>query len=198
MKDIKITDDVVIYNDLPRGWANSKCQPLWHKKVYYMWKRMWRRVYTNIYYFGSLIYSSFKYLSNYVKWIKSQPRFEEFCNTCDKISWSIDKDAKCPGNKNYYPEYMTLMTKSENTQECINRNGNFNFNPKPKQPVIGIPLYNTNKTILALSIRDVSNYGFDKGSISRCIAKIHKFHKGYKWFRVNYKHNKKYRIKMTI
>ena len=190
MKEIRITDDIVIYNDMERGWIAGKYQPLWHRKVYDIWRSMWKRVYTELYWFGSLIHPSFKYLTNYVKWLESQPRFEEFCTTCNTISWSVDKDAKCLGNKNYYPEYMTLMTKSENCTEKNNRNGN----PSLKRiiPVIGIPLDDTKKIILVASIKDVSNYGFDSGNVSRCIAKKknHKSHKGYKWYKVNYKHNK--------
>ena len=93
-----------IVNDMPRGWAYGKYQPSWHHKVYDMWLHMWRRVYRDIHYFGSLIHPSFKYLSNYVKWIKTQPNFDDFCNSCDTVMWSIDKDTKYFGNKNYYPE----------------------------------------------------------------------------------------------
>ena len=193
MKDINITDDVVIYNDMEYGWIAGKYQPSWHKKVYHMWMNMWKRVYNKIYWFGSLIHPSFQYLSNYVKWIESQPNFEDFCKTCNIIRWSVDKDAKYPGNKNYYPDYMTLMTSSENSKEAINRNGS--PNPNPKQPLLGLPLYDTKKIILATSTQDVTKYGFDQSAVSKCLNKRHKFHKGYKWLRVYYKHNKKYRIK---
>ena len=191
MSEIRITDDVIIYNDMPRSWLHGKYQPSWHRKVYDMWRDTWRRVYGDIHWFGSLVHPSFKYLSNYVKWVESQPRFEEFCETCDKTMWSIDKDAKYPGNRDYYPEYITLMYHSENSQERINRNGN----PKPKQSVIGIPSDDTNKIVLTISQKDVSSYGFDQGGVSSCIRKKCKTHKGYKWYRVNYKHNKTYRIK---
>ena len=195
MKGINITDDVVIYNDMPRGWTSRKYQPLWHTKVYDMWVRMWRRVYTRLYWFGSLIHPSFKYLSNYVAWIESRPRFEEFCSTCDKVMWSVDKDSKFSGNRDYYPEYMTLMTGSENSKERNARNGLPGL--KRMKPVIGIPLDNINKIILTISRQDVSNYEFDPSSVGKCVAKKKKYktHKGYKWFRLSYKHNKKYRIK---
>ena len=96
MKEIYITDKAVIYNDMPKGWIRGKYQPRWHKKVYGMWMNMWKRVYGHKNYFGSLIHPNFKYLSNYVEWIESQLNFDEFCNTCSTIRWSIDKDAKYP------------------------------------------------------------------------------------------------------
>lgn len=191
MREYHITDNVAIFNDMPRGWITGKHRPYWHKKVYDMWRHTWERLYDNIYYFGSLIHPSFKYFSNYVKWIESQPRFEDFCSTCDTTSWSVDKDSKYLGNKNYYPEYMTLMLKSENTRERNNRNGN----PNPKQSVLGVPLDYTNKIILTLSIKDVSNHEFHIGNVGSCIRKERKTHKGYKWYKVNYKHNKYLRIK---
>lgn len=191
MREIYITDNVVVYNDMERGWVTGKCQPSWHERIYDMWRNMWKRVYSNVYYFGSLIHPSFKYLSNYVKWIESQPRFEEFCATCNKTKWSIDKDSKHLRNKNYYPECMTLMLGGENSIECINRNGHLNT----KQAVLGVPLDDTNKITLAISHNDVSNYGFNQSAVSRCLAKIRKSHKGYRWYKVNYKHNKIYRIK---
>ena len=83
------------------------------------------------------------------------------------------------------------MTQSENCIECINRNGT----SKPKQPVVGIPLDDTKKIILTISQKDVTKYGFDLGNVNRCLNKKQKSHKGYKWLRVNYKHNKKFRIK---
>lgn len=199
MKGVCITDKVVIYNDMPRGWIAGKYQPRWHEKVYDMWRDMWRRVYSNVYYFGSLIHPSFKYLSNYVDWIESQPRFEEFCKSCNITRWNIDKDLKCLGNRYYYPEYMTLMTQSDNSIEAINRNGAPTLKKecarKRMKPVLGISLDATKKIVLTIARQDVSNYGFEPGHVSSCIAKKRKTHKGYKWHRVNYKHNKHLRVK---
>ena len=202
MKGYHITNDVVIYNDMERGWVRGKYQPKWHKKVYDMWKNMWKRVYTELHWFGSLIHPSFQYLSKYVKWIEFQPRFEEFCKTCDTTMWSIDKDSKHLGNRYYYPEYMTLTTQSENTRERNIRNGHpmlkkeyaSKSGRKRMKPVIGIPLGITDKTILVLSTRGVAKYGFHPGNVSECLTKKRKSHNGYKWLKVNYKHNRKYRI----
>ena len=201
MREIHITDTVIIYNDIP-GYLSKK-YPKWHYTVYRMWKGMWARVYTNIHYFGSLIHPSFKYLSNYTKWIEVQPRFEEFCSTYSRTRWDIDKDAKYPGNKNYYPEYMTLMLSSENSIEAINRNGNpmlkeeyaLKSRRKCMKPVLGIPLDDTKRIILTVARQDVSNYGFSPSGAHKCIIKKWKSYKGYKWYRINYKHNTHLRIK---
>lgn len=182
------TEYYVIYNDMPRGWIAGKYQPSWHLKVYMMWKEMWRRVYSDIHYFGSLIYPKYDTLSDYIKFIESQPSFEEFCNTCDKVKWCIDKDMKCPENRNYYPEYMILTTGSENSKERFDRRGN----PNPKTSVIAI---SDNKILLFKSTRNAQDNGFDRRNLTKCINKKLKSYKGYKWFRVNYKHNKAFRIK---
>lgn len=178
-----------IINDMEKGWYRGEGQPLWHNKVYKMWKHMWDRCKNSDgkhyeYYKDCKIYEGFKYLSNYVDWIMKEPRFEDFCKTCDKISWSIDKDSKCLGNKNYYPEYMTLMTRSENCKERINRVGSPTL--KPKQPVIGIK---HDSIVLLKSTIDGKARRFDSANIRRCINKKQKTHKGYKWYKVNYKHN---------
>ena len=177
-----------IINNMPKGWYRGEDQPLWHQKVYHMWKHMWSRVYTELNWFGCLIHPDFKYLSNYVDWIMQEPRFEEFCNTCDKVMWSVDKDMKVPNNRNYYPECMTLTTRIENSEECIKRRGN----PNPNIPVIAI---NSSKVLLFKSTRDARNKGFTQSTVSQCVNKKHKSHKGYKWYKVNYSCNKVYRLK---
>ena len=185
-----------IINDMPRGWVRGKDQPIWHRKVYDMWRDTWGRV-TDInnwryeYYKDCKILEDYQFLSNYVKFVMSEPRFEEFTKTCDKVRWSVDKDKKDPNNRNYYPEYMTLTTQSENSKERNNRKDL----PNPKVPVIGIKV---DSIILLKSTKDGEAKGFDQSAISLCIRKLHKTHKGYRWYRINYKHNKTYRIKEVI
>ena len=181
MKELKIV------NDMGKGWREGKEQPLWHKKIYYMWFSMWNRCrnpnhpsYQN--YKDCKIYNDFRYLSKYVEWIISEPNFKEFCETCDKVMWCIDKDIKDPNNRNYYPEYMTLTTQSKNCNERINRRGT----TKPKVPVIAIDGF---KVLLFKSTKDAQNKGFNQGAISECINKKRKIHKRYKWYKVNYSHN---------
>ena len=201
MNGVLVTDDIIIYNDMPRGWVGGKYQPRWHKKVYMMWFNMWKRVYTNIYYFGSLIYTEYKTLSKFVDWIESQPRFEEFCDTCDEVRWVIDKDIK-DINRNYYPEYMTLTTQSENSKERNKRKGSPFLNKisllkasiqnkkNLSKSILGIK---NNKIVLLYSINDSKLLGFEPSSICNCLKHRQKTHRGYKWYYVSYKHNKSYR-----
>lgn len=178
MKGIIISDDCIIYNDMSRGWVAGKGQPLWHKKVYHMWRSMWRRVYSELNWFGCLIYPNFKYLSNYVKWIESQPRFEEFCSTCHNTRWNIDKDKM--DNRNYYPAFMSLCLDWENSRERIFRKGN----PMTLKAVIGIPLTDNNIIIFDF-ISQARHKGFHTGEICQVCQGKHKSHKGYKWHYLN-------------
>ena len=186
-------EELGIINDMEKGWVKGKDQPLWHKKVYQMWKDMWNRCrnpnridYKN--YKDYKIYEEFKYLSKYVEWIMQEPRFEEFITTCDKVKWNVDKDIKEPNNRNYYPESMILTTQNENLKERNNRRGN----PKSKTPIIAIAIDNT-KVLLFKSTLDAQDKGFDHSHISKCINKKLKTHKRYKWYKINYKHNLKLR-----
>lgn len=181
-------EELGIINDMPRGWVRGKFQPIWHKKAYYLWYSNWDRCKNSKhpsyeYYKDCKIYEDFKYLSKFVDWLISEPRFKEFCETCDNISWSIDKDKKDINNRNYYPEYMTLTTVSENSKEMIDRRGN----PNPKVPVIAID--KNNKVLLFKSTLDAKKKGFDQGNISKCLKGKYKTHKGYKWYKVSYSHN---------
>ena len=187
-------EELGIINDMPRGCAKGKDQPLWHKKVYNMWKGMWDRcrnpnfhAYEN--YKDCKIYDDFRYLSKYVEWIISEPNFKEFCETCDKVMWCIDKDSKESNNRNYYPECMNLTTGSENSKERNNRRGN----PTPKASVIAID--KKDKVLLFKSTHDAQNKEFDRSAIAKCTNKKWKTHKGYKWYKVNYKHNLRLRKK---
>ena len=187
MSNIMNMEELGIINDMPNGWVYGINQPLWHKKVYQMWFGMWRRVKDENYikrdcYKNCNIYEDFKYLSKYVEWIMQEPRFEEFTQTCNEVRWVIDKDEKNPNDRNYYTKCMTLTTQSENCKERNDRRGT----TLSKIPIIAI---DNNKILLFKSTFDAQNKGFDRRHISRCIDKKNKHHKGYKWYKVNYKHN---------
>lgn len=179
-----------INNDMPRGWIYGKGQPIWHRKVYSMWRGLWGRVYDSQYYFGSLVYPEFIYLSEFVKWIETQPRFDEFCSTCFDIIWCIDKDIIDSSNRNYYPQYMSLITQSENSHERNSRLSDFSYlhskdtinksAQSRKRPIMGINI--DDGTIIIFNSRnEAKSLGFNTGSISKCLNGIQSSHKGYKW-----------------
>ena len=167
--------------DIPMFLADY--QPKWHIKVDKMWHNMWRRVYTDFNYFGCQIHPSFKYLSNFVTWLESQPRFEEFCSTCDDVMWCIDKDMVNPGNRNYYPDFMSLTTVSENSKERIARKGTSLVNTPI--PIMGISLDN-NTILLFKSRNEVRSKGFDQSAVGKaCKGKFSKaghIYKKYSWY----------------
>ena len=179
-----------LINDMP-GWAKGKNQPVWHRRIYRMWISMWERCYCEngkIDWFGCLIHPDFKYLSKFVKWIECQERFEEFKETCEKTKWNIDKDIKQLGNKNYYPEFISLVTVSENVRE---RNLRYDYSKNQKM-VIGISI--EDRTVIILkSIKDGKEKGFNPCNITNCLKGRYKHHKKYKWKYLNCKHNKKLR-----
>ena len=171
--------------DMPRGWSKEKS---WHTKAIRMWRNMWLRCYdphdmSYSRYIDSIIHDDFRVFSNYLKWIKSEPRFEEFCNTCDEITWNIDKDLKCPGNKNYYPEYMSLITKSENSLEAIKRNPSCHdkkFHSKNRIPVLGVNIKD-NSIIILKSAYEGKELGFTPSNIVNVLKGRWSTHKGYRW-----------------
>lgn len=187
-------------NDMPKGWVRGKDQPKWHLKAYTMWRHMWRRVYSNtrIDWFGCLIHPDFKYFSNFITWLESQPNFDTFKNTCHKVGWSVDKDMKYLGNRNYYPEFMTLCTLSENSKESIKRKGNKHLHTSDIHAKVGKSCW---KPVIAirhyevLLYKSMSHTPYKGNNISRCCKGKLKTYMGYRWYFINYKHNRKYRVK---
>lgn len=182
-------EELGIINDMPRGWINEE---KWHRVVYNMWRGMHNRVKNPDsqryqYYKDSKIHSDYDYLSKYVDFIESEPRFEEFKTTCHKVRWNVDKDMKCKDNKNYYPEFMTLCIDSENTRARVQDKGN-SFKKEVKS-AIG---FSSDKIFLFYPLSRVVNVGLSRQYITTC-CKYNKIYKGYKWKFVNYKHNKRYR-----
>lgn len=173
-------EELGIENDKP-GWTR-KDAPLWHSKVKKMWWHMWdrcrnpnRRDY--IHYCKSNIYDDFRYLSKYIEWVKTQPRFEEFCLTCHEVTWEIDKDIKKKDNKDYYPEYMTLCPKYENLSDRANR---FDYSKLGKS-LITISIEDGSILIFS-SKQDAVRKGFTESSIRKCLSGEFSQHKGYKWY----------------
>lgn len=161
--------------DIPMSDIDS----LWKEKAYNMWTGIWRRVYGPgyAYWKDCEIYEDFRYISKFLKWIESQPRFEEFCSTCGEVMWVIDKDIKSPGNKKYFPEYMTLTTQSENCKERLSRCGS----PMSKKPIIAVNIKD-GKMLYIPSVNDLKILKFHKGSVRDCCIGIKPSYKGYKWY----------------
>lgn len=190
MKDFMTHEEVnqllKVGYDMPRGWSKEK---LWHTKAIRMWKAMWRRCYDPkdcgyLRYIDSIIHDDFRLFSNYLVWLKLQPRFEEFCSTCHEVIWNIDKDIKCPGNRNYYPEFMILLTKSDNSKEAILRNPSCHkkdFHSKNRVPIIGINIKD-NTIIILKSSYESKDLGFNPSNITNVLKGRWSTHKGYKWY----------------
>ena len=166
--------------DKPRGWSRGKNQPKWHEKVFYMWRDMWRRCYdpTNISYptyINAIVHDDFRIFSNYLSWVMSQPNFDEFCSTCHEISWSIDKKG------HYFPELMSLCTKSENSKRRIKEHGSplkSLDHHWSRVPIIGINIDDNTLVIF----KSMSDTGYSVGNISRCCNDSSKTYKRYKWY----------------
>ena len=171
--------------DKPRGW--SKEEP-YYINIIRLWKTMWQRCYDPTHpsyplYIESIIHDDFRIFSNYYNWIIKQPRFREFCSTCDKIIWTIDKDMKKKDNIHYFPEYMTLCTSSENSKERQKRN------PNPSKPIIGINIDN-NTILIFKSPSQAIEKGFKQPNIVSCLKGRLPHYKRYKWLYL-YKEDRK-------
>lgn len=189
MREIRITDDCIIYNDMDDGWITGKNQPKWHESLYKRWRNMWSRCnnpehpkYTN--YKNCIIDSKYRLLSNYVHDIMLLDNFDKLCENPSK--WEIDKDIKDPNNRCYFFEHLSITSKYTNRQERNNRCGN----PSPKKYIIAI---STNKVFLFKSLSDVRKYKISRKVVSKCLSKEKDSYKGYEWHYINYKHNKRYR-----
>ena len=177
------------YN-MPRGWAKGRCQPSWHRKVVGMWRNMWLRCYdpthkSYSYYMHVTISDEFKIFSNYLKWVESQPRFEEFCSTCSEIKWSVDKDKN---GKHYFPNTMILCTFSENNSERLLRCGSPMEDPNVaekhgrarRKPIQAINIFDGSILIFE-SVNDAKDSGFNVGGIYKSLKDSSKTYKDYKW-----------------
>ena len=177
MTKIKITDDIFIFNDMPRGW---KSKEKWRDSLYHRWRTMWLRCYnpkSRGYdtYKDCSIDDRYKYLSNYISDIMTLENFNKLQEEPSK--WHIDKDIIDPNNKIYSYEYLSIISASDNSVEALSRNGN----PKPKRPIIGINI-DTNTIIILKCMTDGKSLGLNSGGISNCCDRNNRSYKGYKWY----------------
>lgn len=171
-------------NDMPYEW---KKEEKWHDVLYHMWWGMWERIYTNINYFGKTIQPKYKNLSGYLEDIQKLENFDLFKE--NPKGWCIDKDIKGGHLEGYYFEYLSLITKSENSVECNKRTGSKQLFTKAtrekahlnkRRPIIGINIKDGSFLIFDY-VRQSEEYGFNPSHIVSCIKGVRKSHKGYKW-----------------
>lgn len=195
-------EELGIVNDMPRGWINGKNSPKWHKSLYKRWVHMWNRCknpqskdYET--YKDCDIDERYRFLSNYVDDVSFLKNFDRFCE--NPTIWNIDKDIIDPNNRKYYYEHLSIVYYKDNLQERNNRCGcpfttcNIKYHPT-KHPILGISL-DYNKVLIYKAITDIRKDKFDTKCVSSCIKHIQKYHKGFKWYNINYKHNKHLRVK---
>ena len=196
-------EELGIENDMPKGWVRGKSQPKWHRSLYDRWKHMWERCsnpnhkdYSN--YKDCKIDERYRKFSNYVSDIMKLENFDKLCENPSK--YHIDKDRVDPNNRCYYFEHLTIMTDTENNTDVLNRYGTpFQLESTLKKrrnnarKIIGIPL-DVNKPIILLWYLSQAKPLFDLTHIGNCCKKKEPYHKKYKWYYVNYKHGRKYRI----
>ena len=192
MSEIRITEDCIIYNDMPRGWTRGKGQPKWHESLYKRWVAMWQRCrnpaskdYSN--YKDCKIDERYRKFSNYVSDIMKLENFDKLCENPSK--YHIDKDRVDPNNRCYYFEHLTIMTSSENPRESALRNGysqlhstdaRFKSGQSRKKAIKGISITD-NSTIFFNNVNESENLGFNPGHISECCRGKRNTHGGYKW-----------------
>lgn len=214
MEPIIISDKCFIYNDMPKGWINGKSQPKWHRVAYDMWRCMWTRCYNPMnknykWYNDCEVFEDFRCLSYFIKWLEHEEFFNDF--KAHPKGWNIDKDIKSFGNRKYYPKYMSLVSKKDNTKEIFDRRGNpmtkrGNEHPRRqnpekwdkaakqrRRPILAISL-DKRYVLLFLSQKDATKK-FPNAHITDCCKKRRNHSLGFKWYYINYKHNKTYRIK---
>ena len=183
-----------LINDMPKGWVNGKGQPKWHRVAYDMWRQLWNRCLSDDLhdirpnYRDCNVCPSWMYLSKFIQWLISQESFSIF--TQEPKGFCIDKDIILRDNKIYCPEYCTLTTIKSNSVDTINRS-----KTKARISYIGIPLDNKEKIIILRCGLDASKHGFQPSHVRNCSLNRIPHHKYYKWYRLNYKHNKTLRFK---
>ena len=177
---------------MPRGWVTGKGQPKWHELLFKRWRDMWSRCnnpehpgYDN--YKDCKIDENYRYFSKYLNDIMQLENFDKLCD--NPKYWHIDKDIKDPTNRHYYFEHLSIVYYKDNLDERFKRRGK----PSPSKPVIGIGI-GRDCILLYKSITDTNlKRCLVRDCCNKCYGKKSNIYKGYKWYYINYKHNKIYR-----
>ena len=197
-------EELGIVNDMPKGWLGF--HPA-NRSIYDKWKRMWIRttedfIKTRPTYKGTTVCDEWRYLSNFVKWIETQDLYDEFMLNIK--GYSLEKDL-VEGNKHYSPSTVVLTTRSANSRNSIERNGsvlseyqgdkhpskNMDINRSRRKGVIGL---SSNKIVLIKFRLDAYNFGYYPTHIRRSIREK-SLYKGLRWYNLNHRHSKTYRVK---
>lgn len=194
-------------NDMPYGWRKRS---LHTRKVYSMWLSMLNRCHNEKFhdrcksYKDCTHHTDFYYLSKFYDYLQTLPRWQEFLDTCNSKSWSIDKDMIEPGNKEYTYGKISLVPISENVIESnkrtsisrdysksiqtLERNRHkvdyTKVSKKLSKQVIAVNVKD-NSMLVFSSIKQASEKGFDRSCISECVNKHKATYRGYKWFQLN-------------
>ena len=172
-------------NDMPYGWISESDV---NRAIYCMWQNMWYRIYNDIHYFGRTIQFDYKFLSHFAYDVSRLNNYDTFRD--NPKGWTLDKDIKGGHLDGYYFPFLSLVSRADNSLECMNR-----IQPKSKDkvPIIGIHI-KFDQIKLYKSMLDANKDGFHiKACIPECLKGNRKTHKGYKWYYINYKHNKRLR-----
>lgn len=183
MKEYYITEDCIIYNDMPRGWSHGNDQPLWHKSLLKRWKSMWTRCKNPEHprydsYKTCKIDERYRLFSNYVNDVIQLENFDKLCENPSK--WDIDKDIKDKNNRHYFFEFLTITSSEDNSREVLDRCGHSFAVKNPPKPIIGINIKD-NTIIIFKSLTDAQSKGFNKGNIGNCLKGRYKKSQGYIW-----------------
>jgi hypothetical protein len=130
----------VDYNITKSEIVNGKHINVWTCPYYRDWRNMILRCYNDKYqkrnpsYIGCSITEEWRYLSNFIKWVDSQPNRD--WQNCE-----LDKDILYKGNKCYSPDTCVYITKMLNNfiLECDKARGELLLGVKLRRDVINQP-----------------------------------------------------------
>lgn len=104
---------VKLKEELPRVNGQRKRKVIWDCPYYHDWREMLRRGFSDKFkkrqpaYKDCTVCEEWKYLSNFIKWVDSQPNR-------DWLNCDLDKDFLSSGNKYYSPKTCVYITSSIN------------------------------------------------------------------------------------
>lgn len=185
--DIPKCEDVVLkygnIRDIEYQWLRDED---WRRIIYEKWTKMWSRVNNNSFYKDCSICNEYIRLSNYFYDFMKLDNFDLFKE--NPKGWSIDKDIKIPGNREYKFEALSLVTISENSKERLVRCGNPFIDNNPsinkRKSVIGI--HKDNGSIIIFNIlTNARKLGLNPSHIRSCCVGNRNTHGGYKWYYLN-------------